>query len=408
MLPYFEEVVFTRTSKKYVTPDAGYSGVIGLRPKGWKAPNPKEKRIAKQILDVEEWTPGSLPNEPSQEDWTLERAEVAIARSEELDQQDDQYEDEHGAKDTVTLARSVGNTENQEDDMAEAQQDSSVHITLQDELNALGSMVEEDEAGMDLDNQELEPEHEVPAIEQHHSPEPCIIETEADKQRVFSGLVPDKYGRINITVPLTLGTVDNYRKACIYLWKLQSQRTTLCPNPAPNPRSDSPLNAAISDYGVRLVYAKASIGTTRDTLCEARDTYDGNKLVRMAMYTWKQQPVHRTKGIRKYSSITRFPYIRERLCILARHHMLLSDEDIRNLNFSDVFSTLNCKNATGSTWACGLTFCLRRDRPNKKGAMLYATAFRHKDFRRCTVGAFAFYMLERFMVCIYSVNSYCL
>ncbi|KAK3807502.1 MAG: hypothetical protein J3R72DRAFT_499432 [Linnemannia gamsii] len=30
--------------------------------------------------------------------------------------------------------------------------------------------------------------------------------------------------------------------------------------------------------------------------------------------------------------------------------------------------------------------------------MLYATAFRHKDFRRCTMGAFAFYMLQRFMI----------
>lgn len=119
----------------------------------------------------------------------------------------------------------------------------------------------------------------------------------------------------------------------------------------------------------------------------------------MATYTWQQQPVHRTKGVRKYKCITRFPHIRERLCILARHHMLLRDEDIRNLNLSDVFATLNRKNAHGSIWACGLTFCLRRGKTNKKGTMLYATTFRHKDFRRCTVGAFAFYMLERFMVC---------
>ncbi|KAG9064031.1 hypothetical protein KI688_004145 [Linnemannia hyalina] len=30
--------------------------------------------------------------------------------------------------------------------------------------------------------------------------------------------------------------------------------------------------------------------------------------------------------------------------------------------------------------------------------MLYATTYRHKDSRRCTVGAFSFYMLERFMI----------
>ncbi|KAG0359930.1 hypothetical protein BGX24_005677, partial [Mortierella sp. AD032] len=189
------------------------------------------RAAANKTADVEEWTPEPSPKEAGQEDWTPERAKAAMARSEALDRQDDQYQDEHEAMVTVTLATS-----------AEAQQDSSVMISLQDELNALGSMVEEDETGMDLD--------------------------------IFSGLIPDKYGRINITVPLTLGTVDNYRKACIYLWKLQSQRIALCLNPAPNPRSDGSLDAAISDYGVRLVYDRATTGTTRNTLCETRDTYD--------------------------------------------------------------------------------------------------------------------------------------
>lgn len=128
-------------------------------------------------------------------------------------------------------------------------------------------------------------------------------------------------------------------------------------------------------------------------------TYPPSYYKAISWYVWQQQPVHRTKGVRKYKCITRFPHIRERLCILARHHMLLRDEDIRNLNLSDVFATLDRKNAHGSTWACGLTFCLRRGKTKKKGAMLYATTFRHKDFRRCTVGAFAFYMLERFIVC---------
>ncbi|KAF9307728.1 hypothetical protein BG006_005756, partial [Podila minutissima] len=32
MLPYFENLVFLRTSKKFIVPDIGYDGVIGLRP----------------------------------------------------------------------------------------------------------------------------------------------------------------------------------------------------------------------------------------------------------------------------------------------------------------------------------------------------------------------------------------
>ncbi|KAF9275069.1 hypothetical protein BGZ74_004126, partial [Mortierella antarctica] len=149
----------------YITMDTGYDGIIGLRPKSWKPPNPKQRRITKQTLDVEEWLPESSPNEPAQEDWTPECAEAAMARFEELDQQDELYEHEHEAMDTVTLPRSVDNTENQDIEMVEAQQGSLVDITLQDELNALGSMVEEDKTGMDLDSEELEFGHKAPAIE---------------------------------------------------------------------------------------------------------------------------------------------------------------------------------------------------------------------------------------------------
>ncbi|KAF8929819.1 hypothetical protein BGZ47_000870, partial [Haplosporangium gracile] len=256
MLPYFENLVFLRTSKKFIVPDIGYDGVIGVRSAGWKPPNPKQRRTAKQTKDIEEWVPESSPMEEGLQVWTPDDADAAIARSEELE--NNEHEDEHetvavAMDEVVDVDMAIVISNAREDD------NNSVEITTQEELQALHAMVEgEDEAGLVL---------EAPA-------EPLIIETEADKMRVFAGLVPDKHGRVAIMVPLSLGTVDNYRKACIYLWKLQNQRTTLCPNPAPNPRSDGPLDDAINAYGVRLVYDKATTGTTRNTACDTRDTYD--------------------------------------------------------------------------------------------------------------------------------------
>ncbi|KAG9064047.1 hypothetical protein KI688_003226 [Linnemannia hyalina] len=277
MLPYFENLVFLRTSKKFIVPDIGYDGAIGLRPAGWKPPNPKQRRTAKKTKDIEEWIPESSSKEQDLQVWTPDDADAAIARSEELEYEEHEDEDEIVAvavDEVVDVGMEIVVGNNREDD------NNSVEITVQEELQALHAMVEgEDETGLVLEGEDFESgdqqglEHatgtEAPA-------EPLIIETEADKMKVFSGLAPDKHGRIAIMVPLSLGTVDNYRKACIYLWKLQNQRTTLCPNPAPNPRTDGPLDDAINAYGVRLVYDKATTGTTRNTPCDTRDTYDGN------------------------------------------------------------------------------------------------------------------------------------
>ncbi|KAG0254713.1 hypothetical protein BGZ95_005958 [Linnemannia exigua] len=169
ILPYFEEVVFTRTSKKYITPDTGYDVIIGLRPKGWK-PQTQSKN--------------GPPNRPHmlRNGHRSHHLRRQVKRTGPLNVPRQPWQD---------LRSLINNTIN--------------------ELNALGSMVEKDETGMDLDSEELEFGRKVPAIEQYHSPEPCIIETEAEKQRVFAGRIPDKYGRIDITVPLTLGTTTTAR-----------------------------------------------------------------------------------------------------------------------------------------------------------------------------------------------------
>jgi hypothetical protein len=101
---------------------------------------------------------------------------------------------------------------------------------------------------------------------------------------------------------------------------------------------------------------------------------------------------------RTYNGRARFPHIRERFCMTARHHMVLRDEDIRNLKLSDTFCIQQRHNTHGSQLATGLVFAISRGKTNKHRVRLFATAFRHKDFLRCAVGAFAFYMFERFHV----------
>ncbi|KAG0008443.1 hypothetical protein BGZ81_004083 [Podila clonocystis] len=176
MLPYFEDLVFRRTSKKFVVPDIGYDGVIGLRPVGWKPPNPKRQRAAKQNTAIEEWIPESSTKEQDQQVWTPDDADAAIARSEELEQEVEQ-EEEHEPADNMDFV--MGST--RDDD------NNSVEITAQEELQALHAMVEgEDEAGLVLEGEDLgskdqqELEHSTGT---EASAEPCIIETEADKMK---------------------------------------------------------------------------------------------------------------------------------------------------------------------------------------------------------------------------------
>jgi hypothetical protein len=216
---------------------------------------------------------------------------------------------------------------------------------------------------------------------------------------VFSEAMADSQNASVVYVPLAMGSVLNIRKALQYLWRRQSASATTYPNPAPNPRKDIALNDAIENYGVALVYGKAMTGSiTRTAICSVRNPYSEGMFLRMLSFTWHMQPASQPAGKRVYKAWKRFQYIRERLCLLARHHMLLRDEDIRNLNLANTFNIQTMHPAPGSTLASGIVFCITRGKTNHKGVELYATAYRHKNFLRCTVGGFAFYMLERFQV----------
>ena len=200
-------------------------------------------------------------------------------------------------------------------------------------------------------------------------------------------------------MPLSINTALTSKKALNYLWRAQTESTVIYRNQARKPSHDYALRKAYEDFECDLYYGLSQKGEIRTTSCALRDPYTAGQLSKMLSFCWRMLPVIQVKGVRKYNSSNRFPYIRENFCLKARHHMILRDEDLRHLNLSDCFPCIHRNKAHGSQMALGLAICLSRGKTNKKGQRHYATAFRHRNFLRCTVSGFAFLMFERFEVC---------
>lgn len=215
---------------------------------------------------------------------------------------------------------------------------------------------------------------------------------------VFESGTKDAHGNTIIWVPIGFEAVDMARKALIFLWKRQKSYEALLPSEEPHPRKDLPLMKAIEEYEIKLVFDSASSSDIRLTACSIQDPYTPVQFRRMLSFLWREELHRQVEGKRAYNNSGRYQYMRERLALLARHHMLLRDEDLRNANLLDIFSLVERHTAPGSGLALGVIICLPRGKTNKTGQNQYATAFRHEDLNRCTVGGFAFYMFERFEV----------
>ncbi|KAG0289301.1 hypothetical protein BGZ96_007116, partial [Linnemannia gamsii] len=83
-------------------------------------------------------------------------------------------------------------------------------------------------------------------------------------------------------------------------------------------------------------------------------------------------------------------------CISATHNMLLRDEELHHINFSDCFAVVLTQNRQpGAQQRVALTFKLRYNNPTSDANQkLYVSALRHYDVGRCTFSAFAFYMFQ--------------
>ncbi|KAK3815118.1 MAG: hypothetical protein J3Q66DRAFT_343861, partial [Benniella sp.] len=77
--------------------------------------------------------------------------------------------------------------------------------------------------------------------------------------------------------------------------------------------------------------------------------------------------------------------------------MLLRNEDLRHLNFSDCFATIiSRKQHRGSQQAVALVFSRDKGKTLQQGEVAFACALRHETVTRCAFSAFAFYMFELF------------
>ncbi|KAF9572075.1 hypothetical protein BGW38_008553, partial [Lunasporangiospora selenospora] len=340
ILHYFQLRVFDSTVKKRIKSNIGYVGAVGV-----------SSRLVSQFGQQETDSSAVDPFEWQASD-ALATAAVKLGEDEENEtgeSADDESEDENGA---------CENSDNEGEDRSQ-------RVNVQSKESA-------------------------------RNPRPQVVANAAERTQVLDMATVDKFDRKVIYTPMCAGTAKNIKKAFIYLWLEQRASNIPYPNQAPHPGTDRALTKAIEQYTKSLVIERAITGTTRSSTCAGRDAYSEKQLLRMSSYLWRELPLPQQKGNRRYNARNRFQYMRERFCLLARHHMLLRDQDLRGLNISDLFNIQQRHPAKGSSLASGLVFCISHGKTNPNGVNVYATAFRHKNFLRCTVGAFAFYMLERF------------
>ena len=81
----------------------------------------------------------------------------------------------------------------------------------------------------------------------------------------------------------------------------------------------------IKKYEHDLVYDQVQTNADRAAHCVIRDSYKSGEFIRIL------------KSLRSSESETG---LREIFSISSRHHMLLRDQDLRNLNFADCFCTM--------------------------------------------------------------------
>lgn len=164
------------------------------------------------------------------------------------------------------------------------------------------------------------------------------------------------------------------------------------------PRQSKEVMGDIALYNRKLVVDRSVPTLDRGSFCSLRDGYEIPQFNLMMAQLWRGT----YPNWYLYNT-----HMRDRLSISWRHHLLLRDEDIRNLDVSDCFCEVVDYQLYGTSVPIrGLAICLRGGKVRADKSE-FSLALRHNDFGRCPVGAFAFYMFERFHVSAPSTVSLC-
>lgn len=177
--------------------------------------------------------------------------------------------------------------------------------------------------------------------------------------------------------------VNQYKKVLMFLHEFQSERRQI---DWPSPKKTKVWMDLLKKYEHDLIYDQVQTRADRAAHCVIRDSYKPGELVRILKTLWVS---------------TSNSSLREFFSICSRHHMLLRDQDLRNLNFADCFCTVIPKQQhRGNQQAVALVFSLDKGKTLKEGEVRFACAMRHEDVFRCTVSAFSFFMFSIHQVII--------
>ncbi|KAG0376048.1 hypothetical protein BGX24_008355 [Mortierella sp. AD032] len=127
-------------------------------------------------------------------------------------------------------------------------------------------------------------------------------------------------------------------------------------------------------------------GYSKDGASRARDYYSLDNLVTALNALWDGPDARKDSG----------DSFMDMFCIAATHNMLLRDEELHEINFSDCFAVVPMQNRHAEAQQCvALTFKLKSVNPSSDAeSKLYVSALRHYDVGRCSFSAFAFYMFQ--------------
>ncbi|KAG9071276.1 ATPase with role in protein import into the ER [Linnemannia hyalina] len=204
-------------------------------------------------------------------------------------------------------------------------------------------------------------------------------------------------GKCTIYTPYSYSKIDHGYAALNTLQKLQQARST-------DPNTSQPLATYKLIEDSMKGYARSLVrGILRtehverdengEQICSGRDVstnsnatnyYTVAEHIRCLLYAWRQ-PVN-----------SRSIMIREHFVPPVRHSVLLRNENVRFLGISDCSMDTFVKQPGGTQEVVSLVFSMRIGKSNTTGNVQLGKAVRHADVRRCSVGAFAFYMFERF------------
>ena len=184
-----------------------------------------------------------------------------------------------------------------------------------------------------------------------------------------------------LEVPIGIEAVNQYKKVLMYLHDFQSERRKV---EWPSPKKTKEIVELIKKYEHDLVYDQVQTNADRAAHCVIRDSYKSGEFIRILKSLWSSES---ETGLREMFSIS------------SRHHMLLRDQDLRNLNFADCFCTIIPKKQhRGIQQAVALVFSLDKGKTLKEGEVKFACAMRHENIFRCPFSAFAFFLFSLIQV----------